>query len=379
MFTLKTLSNSRYRALKANGNGNGKSNGTGNVALRNRKRLIIEESGREVYKFIKEHVDICSRDNLFISTATRFNILNQEKDSYKSVVNLKRLNDIRRINKFLEAVNEKLPTGGLYIGSVETYSLRKRRILGKFPPVINWMLYTVDFIIKRVFPKIKGLQKIYFLFTRGNNRVLSKAETFGRLYSCGFELKEEKEVNGQLFFLVSKKDKPAFDYSPTYGPLIKLKRVGKHGKMIRVYKMRTMHAYSEYLQEYIFKKNNIKNGGKFDNDFRVTTVGRFMRKFWLDELPMLINWARGDMKLVGVRPLSNHYFNLYDRDLQEWRIKHRPGLIPPYYADMPETLEEIQESERNYLAAYEKHPLRTDWVYFWKAMKNIFLKNARSE
>lgn len=381
MFTLKSLSTSN---AKTEANGNGKSNGgdahgLANVALRNRKRLIIEESGEEVYNFIREHVDICHSDHLFVSTTTRFNILNQEQHIYKSVVNLKRVNDIRRINKFFEAINEKLPNDGLFIGNVETYSLRKRRILKKFPPVLNWIYYSMDFIFKRVFPKLKITQKIYFLLTRGNNRVLSKAESYGRLYSCGFELKANKVVNGQLFFVAKKIGEPAFDYNPTYGPLIRLKRVGKDGKIIKVYKMRTMHAYSEYLQAYVYERNNLKNGGKFDNDFRITTLGKIMRKFWIDELPMLINLFRRDMKLVGVRPLSNHYFNLYDEDLKQKRTQHRPGLIPPYYADLPDTLTEIQESERKYLEAYEKRPIRTDWVYFWKAMKNIFLKNARSE
>jgi lipopolysaccharide/colanic/teichoic acid biosynthesis glycosyltransferase len=217
------------------------------------------------------------------------------------------------------------------------------------------------------------------MLTGGRNRVLSKAETFGRLYSCGYELVQEKEIRGRLFFVARKITEPAFDYNPTYGPLIRLKRIGKGGKFIRVYKMRTMHAYSEYLQDYIYKHNSIKNGGKFDRDFRITTVGSIMRKFWIDELPMLINFVKRDMKLVGVRPLSMHYYNLYDDDLKEKRIKYRPGLIPPYYADLPETLDEIQDSERRYLEAYDKTPLRTDWVYFWKAMCNIFIKKARSE
>ena len=103
-----------------------------------------------------------------------------------------------------------------------------------------------------------------------------------------------------------------------------------------------------------------------------------MRRFWLDEMPMLYNWLKGEMKLVGVRPLSRHYFSLYSKELQEKRIRHKPGLIPPYYADMPETLEEIQTSELKYLDAYEKKPFKTDWIYFWKALYNIIFKHARS-
>jgi hypothetical protein len=79
-----------------------------------------------------------------------------------------------------------------------------------------------------------------------------------------------------------------------------------------------------------------------------------------------------------VRPLSKQYFNLYSKELQEKRIRYRPGLIPPYYADMPETLEEIQESELRYLDAFEKKPVRTQFIYFWKAFYNILFRRARS-
>jgi hypothetical protein len=45
-----------------------------------------------------------------------------------------------------------------------------------------------------------------------------------------------------------------------------------------------MHPYSEYLQEYIYENNKLQQGGKFNNDFCVTTLGRIMRKTWIDEL-----------------------------------------------------------------------------------------------
>ncbi len=91
-----------------------------------------------------------------------------------------------------------------------------------------------------------------------------------------------------------------------------------------------MHPpYSEYIQQFVYEKNRLEKGGKFKDDFRVTTLGKFLRKFWLDELPMLINVLKGDIKIVGVRPLSSHYYNLYSEELKQYRIKFKPGLIPP--------------------------------------------------
>lgn len=342
------------------------------------KELIIRESSEKVYEYISRFTDVDDRTNLFVSTTSKFNIENQPANQFKTITNLKRINDIRWINKFFEAVNSKLPIDGIFISCVETYTLRKRRILRKYPPVLNYIYYFFDWTLKRLFPKVFILKKIYFFLTKGLNRVLSKAETFGRLYSCGFEVEEEIFLDSLLFFVARKVKEPAFDYHPTYGPLVRLKRYGKNGKVIKVYKMRTMHAYSEYLQDYIFEKNALQEGGKFKNDFRVSTVGKVMRKFWLDELPMLFNLLKGDLKLFGVRPLSQQYFDLYDEDLKKKRLEYRPGLVPPFYVDLPKTLDEIMESERRYLEAYDKHPFLTDWKYFWKAFHNIVFKRARS-
>jgi len=301
------------------------------------------------------------------------------EDQFDAIVNLKRINDFRYINKFFEAANAKLPVGGLFIDFVESKNLRKRRILHKYPPVINYVAYSIDFIIKRVFPKFALTKRLYFFLTRGQNRVLTKAETFGRLYSCGFEVIDERAISNYLFFITRKITEPHYPEHPTYGPFVKLERVGYKGKIIKVYKLRTMHPYSEYIQELVFKKQGLQEGGKFRSDFRVSTLGRFLRMFWLDELPMLINLLRGDLKIVGVRPLSRHYFGLYSEDLQKRRINYRPGLIPPFYADNPKTLEEIMESEIHYMDSYDKHPFRTDVRYFTRAVFNIIFRRYRSK
>jgi lipopolysaccharide/colanic/teichoic acid biosynthesis glycosyltransferase len=344
----------------------------------NIEELIKNELGNQVLQMVKEHTGTDPMETFVTATSTRFNIEKLPGKVYQNIVNLKRINDIRRINKFFETVNEKLPEGGIYVGSVETYSNRKSRILSRSIYPFNWIHYTMDVMVKRVIPKVPVTKKIYFFITKGRNRVLSKAETFGRLYSCGFEIVNEKFIGDRLYYVARKVKEPAFPKNPTYGPLIRLKRHGKDGRMFNVYKLRTMHAYSEYLQEYVYQHNDLQEGGKFKNDFRITTEGKIFRKFWLDELPMFFNLIKGNMKLVGVRPLSSHYFNLYSDELKEKRIKTRPGLIPPFYADMPETLEEIMESEMKYLEAHAKNPVKTDISYFFKALNNILIKRARS-
>jgi hypothetical protein len=340
---------------------------------------IIEECGEDSYEIISRHIDLLNPRNLVISTTTRFNILYQPAGYLEGIVNLHRINDLRYINKFFEAINSKLPVGGKFICCAETSDLRKKRILKKYPPVLNGIFYFFDFIIKRILPKFQFTKGIYFFLTRGQNRAISRAEVLGRLICCGFDISHEEILNNKFFIVAQKISEPSFDEAPTYGPIIRLKRIGKEGKIVKVYKMRTMHAYSEYLQDYVYKLYNLHEGGKFNNDFRVSRLGKIMRIFWIDELPMLINLFSGEIKLVGVRPLSEQYFSLYSKEHQERRIRYKPGLVPPYYADLPKSLEEIEASEKRFLDAYDKYPFRTNWKYFWKAMYNIIIKRARSK
>ncbi len=342
------------------------------------KIAVEEECGPGIYAFMKRQLDEDCTKTLFLSTGSRFNVEMQPDNYYRAIVNMKRVNDIRFINKFFESVNRKLPEGGLFIGCAETKELRKKRILKKYPPVLNMIYYFFDYLLKRVFPKFILTRKIYFLVTRGNNRVLSRAELLGRLYSCGFSVSDEEFVNGLYCYCVKKNGVPSYDLDPTYGVFVKLQRVGKEGNMIRVYKLRTMHPYAEYLQKYIYENNNLDNGGKYKNDFRVTSMGKLLRALWIDELPMIFNLLKGEVKLVGVRPLSMQYFRLYNKGLQERRLRYKPGLIPPFYADMPDTIEEIQDSEKRYLDAYDKNPWQTDIRYLGRAAFNIIFNKARS-
>jgi len=140
-----------------------------------------------------------------------------------------------------------------------------------------------------------------------------------------------------------------------------------------------MHPYSEYLQEYVYHTNDLQEGGKFKDDFRVTSWGKVLRALWIDELPQFGNFFKGELALVGVRALSEHYYSLYPPDMQELRLKVKPGLLPPFYADMPSTFDEIVESERRYILSKMEKPFRTDWKYFWKGVWNILVKRARSK
>jgi lipopolysaccharide/colanic/teichoic acid biosynthesis glycosyltransferase len=229
-----------------------------------------------------------------------------------------------------------------------------------------------------VTPNLPLLRKVYYAFSSGKKRAISFPEALGRLYYCGFEICNYETSENFIYFVAKKITEPAAKGNPLYGPLIKLKRVGKGGKIINVYKLRTMHPYSEFIQKYVYEKNQLAEGGKIKRDFRVTSWGKYFRKYWLDEWPMLINLMRGDLKIVGVRPISAHYLSLYSEELRQLRHKFKPGILPPFYYDLPKTLDEIIGSEIRYLMAYSRNPVKTDIKYFFRIIGNILLKKARS-
>jgi len=103
------------------------------------------------------------------------------------------------------------------------------------------------------------------------------------------------------------------------GPIFyKQTRVGLKGRHFKVWKFRTMVANASQLQKELEAKNEVKGGilFKMKDDPRITNIGKFLRRYSLDELPQLINVLQGEMSLVGPRPLpvrdverlSEHHF-----------------------------------------------------------------------
>lgn len=100
------------------------------------------------------------------------------------------------------------------------------------------------------------------------------------------------------------------------GPVFyRARRVGQHGKEFRLYKFRSMVADADQRGSRITRAE----------DNRITSVGRFLRRAKLDELPQLINVLRGEMSLVGPRPEDPRYVELYTPKQREI-LQYRPGI-----------------------------------------------------
>ncbi|MCK4763573.1 MAG: sugar transferase [Candidatus Aminicenantes bacterium] len=349
--------------------------------VRDKLKKIYLKDLPPVFKFIDRVVDLDTVDILkseVLDSGNPYNVEILPDNALNFFVNLHTLNDFRRVNRFLVKVNRKIKKNGVFIGKFEPCERRYIYFLKNYPHVLASILYFFDFTWKRVFPKLPLLKKFYFAVSKGQGRAFSLAEALGRIYYCGFEIVSLESIENFVYFIVRKVKAPQTEFTPSYGPLFKQRRVGLGGKIVYIYKMRTMHPYSEYIHKYIYDKNKLDEKGKIKGDFRITGWGRFFRKFWIDEIPMWINWLKGDIKLVGVRPLSETFFNTYPKGLQEERIKFKPGMVPPYYADMPKSIEDVWQSERDYLQKYKEHPIRTDFKYFFKAFANIIFRKAKS-
>ncbi|MDP8200849.1 MAG: sugar transferase [Candidatus Tenebribacter burtonii] len=336
----------------------------------------------DVFEFLNSQIPLASiykKDSLVLNTHTLYNLENIESESQEFFMNLHRINDFRRLNQYFIQVNKNLKFGAYFVDCVRSIHVRYNYLFHKYPYPLAVLLHISESFFHRVLPKLPVFKVFYFAFTKGRNRTLSKAETLGRLQYCGFKVKAVKQIEDKLYFITRKVGVPSHDTDPSYGPFIKMKRIGQDAETIFIYKFRTMHPYSEYLQQYIHDENELEAGGKFMDDFRITGWGKVFRKLWIDELPQLLNWIRGDVSLVGVRALSFHYFSLYPEDMQKLRVQFKPGLVPPYYADMPSSFDEIIESERKYLLKRKKRPVSTQFEYFFKAWWNIIVRGARSK
>lgn len=350
-------------------------------SLTERLKNVFLKRDPDLFDFIKRHVPLSKISDiryLVLRSADYYNIEVLDENSIDFFLNLHELNDQRRINEYLIKLNTSIHLNGYYVGKIQTIKLKRQYLFSHYSSTLASVIYFYDFLYRRVSPKLPVIRKAYFFVSKGRNRSLSFAEGLGRLYFCGFKVLAVKEIGQYLYFISQKIAEPKDDKNPSYGPLIKLRRTGKNSKPINVFKLRTMHPYSEYLQSFIYENMKLKEGGKFNNDFRITYWGKILRKLWIDELPMFINFFRGDLKLVGVRPLSMQYLELYPVEFRSFRNKFKPGLIPPYYVDMPKEICEIVESEKKYLEAYQKNPIGTDFKYFVKAVYNIFVRKARS-
>ncbi|BBD78156.1 exopolysaccharide biosynthesis polyprenyl glycosylphosphotransferase [Hydrogenophilus thermoluteolus] len=146
-------------------------------------------------------------------------------------------------------------------------------------------------------------------------------------------------------------------------------RLGYHRRIFPLYKFRTMIPNADALRETL-RAHNDRDGAAFKmrNDPRITPLGRWLRKLNLDELPQLFNVLRGDMSLVGPRPLPLDDYARMDRITYLRRVSVLPGItctwqIAPNRASIP-----FDEWMRMDLAYIDDWSLHTDLLLLVKTV-----------
>lgn len=115
------------------------------------------------------------------------------------------------------------------------------------------------------------------------------------------------------------------------------KRVGQHGKLFKCLKIRSMRHGAEQQLADILASDSVAAAEwaadhKLTNDPRVTRIGKFLRKSSLDELPQLINVLRGEMSIVGPRPVTEEELARYG-NARSGYFAMKPGLTGPWQVD----------------------------------------------
>jgi lipopolysaccharide/colanic/teichoic acid biosynthesis glycosyltransferase len=145
-------------------------------------------------------------------------------------------------------------------------------------------------------------------------------------------------------------------------------RVGLHGKPFRIYKFRTMAVDAEKMGA----------SSTSDDDPRITRIGRFLRKYKLDELPQLINVLKGDMSFVGPRPQVKWAVDLYT-DEEKALLNVRPGITDYASLRFPnegEILKGSKDPDKDYMEKIHPEKMRLSLEYvrnrsFWLDLKLI--------
>lgn len=110
-------------------------------------------------------------------------------------------------------------------------------------------------------------------------------------------------------------------------PIYKQQRVGKNGKLFNIYKFQTMVDNSQAIFDSFPNELKIKyyKNYKLDNDPRITKMGYILRKLSLDELPQLVNVLKGEMSLVGPRPVIKEELKKYGNKTNKL-LSVKPGM-----------------------------------------------------
>ena len=161
------------------------------------------------------------------------------------------------------------------------------------------------------------------------------------------------------------------------GPVFfKHTRIGKNGKIIKIYKFRSMVNNAEQLIQKFTPEQmkEYKENYKLTNDPRITKIGKFLRKTSLDELPQLINIIKGELSIIGPRPVVSEELEKYGVNAEKF-LSVTPGLTGYWAANgrSDTTYEQRMEMELFYV---DNLSLKLDIQVFFKTILSVIKRKG---
>ena len=167
--------------------------------------------------------------------------------------------------------------------------------------------------------------------------------------------------------------------SPTGPIFFKQKRAGRYGKPFMMYKFRTMVPDAEARLAEVKKDVGNEMSGpvfKLDNDPRVFGFGTWLRKTSIDELPQLLNVLKGDMSLVGPRPLPIYEVDKFERMEHRRRLSVRPGITCTWQAGGRNTITKFDDWVKMDLDYIDNWSLWSDIKILFRTIPAVFFSKG---
>ena len=161
------------------------------------------------------------------------------------------------------------------------------------------------------------------------------------------------------------------------GPVFfKHTRIGKNGLIFKMYKFRTMYENAEdKIKEFTPEQmKEWKENYKLTNDPRITKMGKFLRKTSLDEIPQLINILKGDLSLIGPRPIIKEELEKYKENKEKF-LSVKPGLTG-YWAANGRSNTSYEERIKMELYYVDNMSMKLDIKIFLKTILSVVKKEG---
>ena len=161
------------------------------------------------------------------------------------------------------------------------------------------------------------------------------------------------------------------------GPIFfKHTRIGKNGKIIKIYKFRTMVENAEELIKKFTPEQmkEFKENYKLTNDPRITKVGDFLRKTSLDELPQLLNIIKGELSIIGPRPVVQEELEKYGANAEKF-LSVTPGLTGYWAANGRSCIDYEQRMEME-LFYVDNLSLKMDIKIFFRTILSVIKREG---